>query len=333
MSRRARLVGPLLGAALWIAATPGCKTQVGRVYEAESAGMPPLAQTALPPSYLTPLSQRFRVAVLSFIDQTDRAELVTEPLADVLTTALFETSRFNLYDRRDLKTSEAEAREAERDRQREEPPAEEAVAPRGEDERNRTQDPLTQYDWIKGAVDGILQGYVTAIETRRGGGSVEADYRIVNPDTGLVVFSDSGRVRFKSNPAGSSVSIVREDVEQIARSIARSFVDLDALASQPVRVTDVQLAEREAQITLNVGADENNIKQGFAGFVVEEDERTQVIRYLAKFVIVNVFPEASVGVVVPHCNNLRSCMRNQDAWVTPPEQVRSVRVGSSVRLK
>ena len=38
----------------------------------------------------------------TFIDQTGRAQLVVDPIADMLTTELFMVKRFELYDRQDL---------------------------------------------------------------------------------------------------------------------------------------------------------------------------------------------------------------------------------------
>jgi hypothetical protein len=65
--------------------------------------------------------------------------------------------------------------------------------------------------------------------------------------------------------------------------------------------------------------------------VVEQDGHTHVERYLAKFVVVNVFPEASVGVVVEHCNAVGRCQSGE--WVIPVEQAQNVHVGSRVRFK
>jgi len=318
---RATLPGLMVAAAC--AALPGCGATSGSIYEARDPGMPPLSRTDLPPTYLTPRSQRYRIAVLSFVDQTGRGRNVSEPVADILTTALFETGRFDLVDRRELKSGERAAREAESRRAR---AAEAGAAP--------STEAAEDYAWVGDDVDGILQGYVTAIQTdARGSGRFEADYRIVNPDTGLVVISDSARVRFQSDPSGRSVGIVRTDVARLARTIAASFTDPDVLARRGVVVTEVHLVNDDAQITLNAGALGEAIRQGYAGFVVEEDEESHVERYLAKFVVVNVFPEASVGMIVPHCNRVTPCASEPDARVSPLEQVRGLRIGSSVRLK
>src|SRR5258708_4623404 len=55
---------------------------------------------------------------------------------------------------------------------------------------------------------------------------------------------------------------------------------------------------QEGMVSLNVG-ESSGVKQGFTGYVVEKDEKTGVYRYLAEFVIINVFPEAATAVVMP----------------------------------
>ena len=73
------------------------------------------------------------------------------------------------------------------------------------------------------------------------------------------------------------------------------------------------------------------VERGFVGFVVEQDAHTRVDRFIAKFVVVNVFPEASVGVVVEHCNAVGRCAEGRG--IVPIEQAQNVHLGSRVRFK
>ena len=57
--------------------------------------MPPLAEMVLPPSFLTPRSQRYRIAVHSFVDQTGRAGALTDVAGEVLATSLHARDRFD----------------------------------------------------------------------------------------------------------------------------------------------------------------------------------------------------------------------------------------------
>jgi chemotaxis signal transduction protein len=322
-------------------ASMGCM-QAGIVLNVTQPGMPPLSETVDPIEYLTPYSQRYRVAVLNFRDQTGRAGLVTEAIADVLTTSLFETQRFNLYDRGDYKrsvyreeeTSERVGRDDDKRRKDDRKASDDSEGSTKVTSRTREiEDTLEdQFRVLSQYVDGALIGYVTAYSIESSGkGYFDADFRIVTPDRRLVVYSGNTRVRFESGKKEDSIRINRNDVTVMAERIAGSFVDLAAVASKEIRVTDVQQDSAGAKITLNVGRIENNIKLGFAGFVVERDVRTKIDNYLAKFIIVNVFEEASVGVVVRHCNKMVACA--EEELITPEAQIRSVNIGARVKLK
>jgi hypothetical protein len=54
---------------------------------------------------------------------------------------------------------------------------------------------------------------------------------------------------------------------------------------------------QDNMVSLNVG-DQDGVKQGFTGYVVQKDEKTGVYRYLAEFVIINVFPSAATALVL-----------------------------------
>ena len=53
-------------------------------------------------STFIPRSQKFKIVVLTFVDQTGRASIVVDPVADMLTAELNKVGRFELFDRRDL---------------------------------------------------------------------------------------------------------------------------------------------------------------------------------------------------------------------------------------
>jgi hypothetical protein len=106
----------------------------------------------------------------------------------------------------------------------------------------------------------------------------------------LVVFGDSAKVRFRMK--GGNIQLDRGDVGKIAADIKKKFPQFD---TQTIKVTSLQ----ERQLSLNVGDNKGNgVKQGFTGYVVDKDEKTGTYRYLAEFVIINTFPEASTALVV-----------------------------------
>lgn len=158
-----------------------------------------------------PQSQKYQLAVLTFIDQTQnpKTESIRYTLADILTSELFITSRFDLLDRADLKQIEKipaylETKEQEEtfreeeyeDRTGEEDYEEEEVSKsKKKKKRNRKK---KKSDFIKtprevlnksqqekdnivdnhAQLDGVLMGYITSIDWEEG--FLYIDYRIVN---------------------------------------------------------------------------------------------------------------------------------------------------------
>ena len=289
----------------------GCQT-TGRVIALPEA-QPPLAEVVAPPAYLTPRSQHYRLAVRPFVDQTGKAHALSEAAADVLVTALHARQRFSLYDGSDPLTP-----------QRQPQPAALASGDEGKPTAGVAQ-AADIYVELRGIVDGVLESYVTAIaKDSRGSGQIEVDYRVVDPYSRMVVTSGSARIGI------SRGALVRKDFERMASAVSRPFVDPIVMADQAIEVRELDLNGREVRVTLS-GGSKKGVERGFVGFVVQQDLHARVDRYLAKFVVVNVFPEAAVGVVVEHCNAVGRCTDGEA--VLPVAQARSVHEGASVRFK
>lgn len=288
----------------------GCQS-VGRTV-AMPEGQPPLAELVAPPSYLTPRSQRYRIAVRPFVDQTGEAAAVTEVAADVLVTALHARNRFSLFDVRELGDGALPPVGSP-------PPGLAALT--AETALARAD----AYAQLQGVVDGVLESYVTAVHRdASGNGHLEVDYRVVDPYSRMVVTSGSARIGL------SGGAVVRRDFQQMALAVSRSFVDPAVMAEYEVAVREVTLEGDEVTLTLD-GGSEKQVERGAVGFVVEPDPVARVDRYLAKFVVVSVFPEAAVGVVVEHCNAVGRCPAG--VAIPPVEQALNVQVGSRVRFK
>jgi len=266
--------------------------------------MPPLSKIMKVDSTFTPKSQRYKIAVLTFIDQTEKAGLVTDPIADILTTELFKNNRFDLYDRSDLTqktitiTDTHHEKEVEPDGEISSEKKTRKVETRG-DSSDLTS---MQYRNVEKLVDGILIGYITSYEAGKKEGKFEFDYRIVNASAPknmaqvkkLIGFSGTGTVNFVTDPEHQSVTFNREDVKVIAETIRKGFAGKykELSDSNEIRIVD----QEGYKITINAGSNQN-IGQGFAGYVVKET-RLGTFEYLAEFVIVNTFPDASIGFIV-----------------------------------
>ena len=293
----------------------GCQT-VGRTVDVPVAE-PPLAEMVLPPSFLTPRSQRYRIAVREFVDQTGEAAAVADASGEVLLTALNAGGRFELYEGKPLPAPLP-------------PVATVGTAPAAPVEAAEAPTPpaaglADPYRNLRGMVDGVLESSVTGVSRdAKGNGAFEVDYRVVDPYTRMVVASGSSRIGLRSG------GLVRHDFEKLAAEVSRSFVDPAVMDQQEIVVSELSLDEPDVKLTLSGGSNQR-VTPGAVGFVVEEDRYTRVERYLAKFVVVNVFPDASVGVVVEHCNAVGRCPDGQ--VILPLAQAQSVHVGSRVRFK
>ncbi len=174
------------------------------------------AGVSLPPSeqkvgsLTTPGSQKYRLAVLTFIDQTQsrRGELVRYSIADILTSELFRTERFALVDRDDLVQIEKEkipvvmqqtGAQNNAANNNVSPPDPNAPPP-ANGNPNTIKAPLsyaviesTPMDALRRTefernlifskwnmdIDGFLLGYITSVDFVKG--HIEVDYRIVYP--------------------------------------------------------------------------------------------------------------------------------------------------------
>ncbi len=302
---------------------------------AEMAPLPPAAQALFEVTErITPRYQKFKIAVLTFVDQTGKGVLVVDSIADMLTTELFAGGRFELYDRGDLVQETADAGRA----------MEVVKSPDGGGDKTvttttvrttstaRSQKTAHQKAKVQNMVDGILLGYITSYkihetiaepETKKGKrgktsaaepsgapikGELHCDFRIVNSWltekkigeglSELVVYSGSAKIGFTTDASRSSVTLDREDIRAIAAQIKDKFTDF---SSSNIRITAID----GRTITLDVGR-QDMVKQGFTGYIVEKNERTHVLHYLAEFAVINVFDTASTAYVISADKFLRN---------------------------
>jgi hypothetical protein len=385
-----RTLGTLFALALPLTAA-GC-THYAQPVRVTMQSLPPLSGRVKIETTIVPRSQKFKVAVLTFIDQTGRAQLVVDPIADMLTTELFTVRRFELYDRQDL-VEQTHARSFERNQEARmtngnaattgnavaaaaaaRADSNAAAASAAADQKTAEQKNRSQ-----GKVDGILLGYITSYKTNEtevpvaaaaaddpkkkgakadpkaaaappmlsresdGTGEFTLDFRIVNtlnsdrdfhdaeggegaevhPESHneslkeLVVFGDSAKVRFKMK--GGNIELDRADVSKIAGGIREKFPDF---SERKINVTSRQ----DRMVSLSAG-EKDGVKQGFTGYVVKHDDKTGVNRYLAEFVIINVFKEASTAVVVPDITT------GKEAKLRLQEILGNISVGSEAVIK
>lgn len=283
---------------------------------------------------LQPRSQKMSIAVLSFVDQTGKAEEAEVLMGNMLSGELKDTGRFELYDRQQLG---------------------EAAAP-GPAPTDAAKRVAAAYDKVAGKVDGILVGYITSMRfdavpppapppaPAKGAkkeppppappppiaalpdiapteGELSLEFRIVNTlaqgNSGvaqvkeIVALAEGAKVRFHLDPKSRpGIVLDRDDVARIAATIKDK---LPTFPGRAISVTDL----KGDFLTLNIG-EQDGVRRGLSGYVVEKNAHTEVYRYLAELVVVNVFPGACTAVLL------------RDASFDPGA---NVRLGATVMLK
>ena len=161
--------------------------------------MLPVSTFELPRKEFLPTSLKFRLAVINMVDQTGSAGNLVKTIPDVLTTGLFDTARFDLLDRGQLR----EKRENDLDQ------ALETMKP-----------------------DGLLQGAITQI--RPSDKVIICDIRVINRKTHAVMYAKSAEMRFTGS---LEVQMNRDDINRLSQEIADSFPKMDE--RQPVKILDI----------------------------------------------------------------------------------------------
>ena len=156
-------------------------TQLGPVLIAPGTGRKSLR----PP----PESYRFNVAVLDFIDQTNSAGDLVRTIPDILTTNLFETQRYDIFDRgqlRDKSSKEAEKEIADLK--------------------------------AKFKIDGVIVGSITRFSPQTK--ELTIDIRVINAQSEGVMFAVQHTVHYTGV---LDVRVDRDDITALSTKVAQSI--------------------------------------------------------------------------------------------------------------
>jgi curli biogenesis system outer membrane secretion channel CsgG len=262
----------------------------------------PRAFLPIPPARVTivPISQFMRVAALNFIDQTGAARQLTETLADMLSTELHKTGRFEVYDRGQLrmfdfaqvvdqcqKTGKGACGSVETAREK-------VVV--GESGSVREYDLRTKYtlesmNQILGSTDAVLICAITSIS----GGRVSFDYRLVNSHSFTTMVSGVGSVSFEAS--GGAMRVARDDMVKIADAIK------DALPTPMAGKLGKVTVQDGTVLTISLGR-KDRILAGMNVFVVapgrgqyQAADKLVDEMYLAQAYVVSVYDNTSQVVV------------------------------------
>lgn len=309
----------------------------------ESLGYPPLLKPTSKRVTIKPRSQYFILAIPNCVDMTGRAQDLRKSLADMLYTKLFQTGRFNLYDRnalvnldtdwleQSLKQSAMNANTTKTD----------ITSEKGGVETDNAQtisknvasatmevwqlkkvEEQKSADELKKAADGLLLVYITSrTEDGKGGGYFTVDYRIVNSvedqdakDTAAsnqisdknkntVLFAGSQVVRFKLSNA-KSVEYERGDIQEISDNIFKVFPNPES--SRKGQVISINGRRMVADL-----GKEDHLIPGLRGYIVSRDDsiyttdlvQAQHYEYLAEFQVMEVYSKTCTIEVLTRENH------------------------------
>jgi len=243
-------------------------------------------------------SQYFKIAIPPCVDMTGKAEYLKNSLSDIFYTALFETKRFSLMDRMEIKkiievdltglindTAKINKQIIDKNLQI-------------YDESSTKAESIIKI--LKNISDGILQIYITSDEKKPKSdtGKVWIDYRIVrtsgSDNEPIVLFAGSKEISYNYNATTSSLSFNRKHINEIANEIKEKFPNPDI--QENLRITN----KRGNVITVNAGKNDNIIT-GMLGFVVSVNQDlygNNIVSYRAEFQVTEVFSDTFNAILI-----------------------------------
>ncbi len=275
--------------------------------------LPPIVELS---SGIEPFSQLYRIGFLGFVDSTGGPGApIAAALSDQFMPFLLPIRRFEWLDLHKPRLGEKH---------------ETGVLPLTiRDSRNtelfsgKQSDPVTaQYLANYKKVDGFLIGSITSHKLSGTQGTVEVELRLVNSAydhdnledpyrkqlQNIVVLSLFSRVRFRMNVKEGLVTLQKEDVDKFARQIQQGFVGKFDELSQDNKLQVTEVNNRT--FTVNAGSREQ-LKPGLTGFVVRV-AGTNVYKYLAKFVVIEVSDTTATCVVISPDNTLENVQNHHN---------------------
>jgi len=283
---------------------PGCPKPVDlpevSVYPPPYLPIDPARKTIIP------TSQYMKIAVLNFVDQTGKAGDLVESLADVLSTELHQTRRFEIYDRGHLRHYDftqvldrcncagkgpgCDGKGSE---------GEGACSSSGESAGTdrfdaRTSIAAESFDTLRSKTDALL---LCAITTAADGKAV-FDYRLVNSQSFTVLVAGVGSVNYRGTT--DLLKVIRGGMVDVAQKIKKALPTPNTKSYGKVIVQDGVV------LTVSLGQ-KDGIIPGLNIFVIGargQGGRTSTVdeAYLAQAYVVSVYDNTS-QVVVFHSEN------------------------------
>ncbi len=176
---------------------------------------------------------------------------------------------------------------------------------------------------IKKYTDGILRITITGFDDKNK--KLDIDYKINSSLSDVyILYTGEGKIGFTMEKAGATLSLNREDIENIADDIVKNFPNPDLASWQIIQING-------KKITVNAGKNDN-IKVGMLGYVVrQEGKRTA---YRAMFEVTEVFPEAfNAELKVEDLTKLKDKNVLPQDYAQYPYLLNTIKVGEFIKMK
>ena len=275
---------------------------------------------------IIPHSQSFSLAMFNFIDQTGKAGQIAESLPDALCTLFFQSGRFAVYDRGQLRHDDYQQLMAQWQKHQKHEPS--SIAKEWKDKQggfllefsNREVGlgPLmAEFYAIMRSVDTILVGAVTEIDHSE----LSVDYRLINANSRVVLYAGAQRLRFTRT--GKQIDFQREGLKRIVRMVMNALPDPKALRIGEIMIQDGRI------LTVNLGRKEK-IVPGLSALILAPDE--QILKTSKGEDVRNVMYLAEAYVVAVYENSCKLRIFNPPES-DDPKTTHDCRVGDFVKFK
>ena len=227
--------------------------------------MPPTMAPLPPRRGIQPRSYKMKLAVFNFVDQTGSAGKLIQTIPDILATELYNTGRFELKERAELR----------------------------EIDPNRIEEVRERY---KTEVDTLLVGSITQFSVDDK--VMTLDVRAINALNGTVMYAGGHKVRYTGV---LEVKVDRDDIKKIAEDIYTAFPELGGPTTKIISMSgdtiNINLgSDQNAKVGMAclVVASGDTISDPTSGETLSQDI------YVAEAYIVEVGEKVCKAVIAPN---------------------------------
>ena len=263
---------------------------------------PPLVPIVPARATIIPYSQAMSLALFNFVDQTGKAGQITEALPDALSTLIYQSARFAVRDRGQLRHDDfGQLAAAWQKHQKHD---DSIRKQEGDLRANRAQAQSflqNEFGSILATTDAIFIGAVTEIKE----GLLSVDYRVINSQSRVVLYAASQKIHFTRS--GAQIEFERDDLKRLVRMVLNAFPDPKNLRIGQVLVQDgsILTIDLGTKDKIMVGLNALVLAPGEQVLKTPKGEEVRNVMYLGEAYVVAVYENSCKLVVFHHDDDYR----------------------------